>query len=395
MAASIVHAKQPNVVMIISDDQAWTDFGFMGHPDIQTPHLDRLASQSAVFKRGYVPTSLCRPSLATLISGQFPHQHGICGNDPPKGTDRELMLKHIREIPTLPKLLGAQGYASFQSGKWWEGNFSLGGFTEGMTHGDPKHGGRHGDNGLRIGREGMQPILNFIDGCGEKPFFVWYAPMMPHEPHTPPQRLMDKYVAEGRPADLSRYYAMCEWFDETCGELLDHLDKKGLAENTLVLFTTDNGWIQRVPETPVEKGWRYHFTPRSKNSPYEGGIRTPIMVRWPGHIAPHEYDTLVETVDFAPTVLAAAGLKPDPAMPGVDLNAVIAANGQCDRKAIFGAIFSHDVADLDDPAKGLSIAGASRDAGSSSCRATRRPTSSCTTCFPIPTKLRMSPNRKR
>src|SRR4051812_25252116 len=108
--AGAIQAKQPNVVMIISDDQAWTDFGFMGHPVIRTPHLDRLASQSAVFKRGYVPTSLCRPSLATLISGQYAHQHKISGNDPPKGTDRELMLKHIRRIPTLPKLLGERGY---------------------------------------------------------------------------------------------------------------------------------------------------------------------------------------------------------------------------------------------------------------------------------------------
>ncbi len=352
-AASTVDAKQPNVVMIVSDDQAWTDFGFMGHPIINTPYLDRLASQSAVFQRGYVPTSLCRPSLATLISGLYPHQHKISGNDPPAGADRELMLKHIRRIPTLPKLLGDQGYASFQSGKWWEGNYRLGGFTDGMTHGDPKRGGRHGDEGLRIGREGMQPVFDFIDSCGEKPFFLWYAPMMPHEPHTPPQRLLQKYLADGRPQALSRYYAMCEWFDETCGQLLDHLDEKGLAENTLVVFATDNGWIQRTPDTVVEKGWRYDFAPRSKRSPYEGGIRTPIMLRWPGHIATGRYETLVQTIDLAPTILAAAGLKRERTMPGLDLNTVIAAGGQCDRKAIFGSIFSHDVPDLDDPAKGL------------------------------------------
>ncbi|MEX2288495.1 MAG: sulfatase-like hydrolase/transferase, partial [Planctomycetaceae bacterium] len=339
--------------MIVSDDQAWTDFGFMGHPVIKTPHLDRLASQSAVFQRGYVPTSLCRPSLATLISGLYPHQHKIAGNDPAAGTDRALMLKHIRRIPTLPKLLGDRGYKSFQSGKWWEGHYRLGGFTDGMTHGDPKRGGRHGDEGLRIGREGMQPVLDFIDSCGEKPFFVWYAPMMPHAPHKPPPRLLQNYLAEDRPPALSRYYAMCEWFDETCGQLLNHLDEKGLAEDTLVVFATDNGWIQRTPDTVVEKGWRFDFAPRSKRSPYEGGIRTPIMLRWPGRIGPGQYETLVQTIDLAPTILAAAGIKPDATMPGLDLNKVIAAGGHCDRKAIFGATFSHDVPDLDDPVRGL------------------------------------------
>src|SRR5688500_5437324 len=80
--------RRPNVVIILSDDQAWTDYGFAGHKHIQTPHLDRLAKESLLFTRGYVPSSLCRPSLMSLITGLYPHQHGITGNDPPKGTDR-------------------------------------------------------------------------------------------------------------------------------------------------------------------------------------------------------------------------------------------------------------------------------------------------------------------
>jgi len=101
--------RPPNVVLIISDDQAWTDFGFMKHPAIRTPHLDRLAARSAVFRRGYVPTSLCRPSLATIITGLYPHQTGITGNDPPKGSERAAMLHHIRDVPTLPRLLASRG----------------------------------------------------------------------------------------------------------------------------------------------------------------------------------------------------------------------------------------------------------------------------------------------
>src|SRR5688500_17678598 len=85
----------PNVVIILSDDQAWSDYSFLVHPQIKTPHLDKLAAQSVTFTRGYVPTSLCRPSLMSLISGQYPHQHLVTGNDPPKGTDRNEMLKHV------------------------------------------------------------------------------------------------------------------------------------------------------------------------------------------------------------------------------------------------------------------------------------------------------------
>jgi len=335
----------PNVVLIISDDQRWTDFGFMGHEVIQTPNLDRLARQSAVFPFGYVPSSLCRPSLATIVTGLYPHQHKITGNDPPKGTrDRNVMLKHIRRLPTLPERLGEKGYLSHQSGKWWEGHYREGGFTHGMTHGDPSRGGRHGDLGLEIGRKGMEPIFEFIEEAGERPFFIWYAPFLPHTPHNPPGRLLDKYKQEGRSIHVARYYAMCEWFDETCGQLLDYLDEKKLSENTLVVFVTDNGWIQR------KKGRGY--APRSKRSPYDGGIRTPIMLRLPGRVEPAKHETPVSSIDLAPTILTACGMTPDASLPGIDLLPVCRGE-KPERQAIFGEIFLHDVVDIDRPAAGL------------------------------------------
>ncbi|HQF12429.1 MAG TPA: sulfatase-like hydrolase/transferase, partial [Thermogutta sp.] len=169
-------AKRPNVLLIISDDHAWTDYGFMGHPQIKTPSIDKLASESLVFTRGYVPSSLCRPSLATMITGLYPHQHGITGNDPalpdPKVNPMagranpqfaryyETLMERIEKVPTLPRILGEAGYVSLQTGKWWEGSYRRGGFTEGMTHGDPRRGGRHGDEGLKIGREGLEPIFS-------------------------------------------------------------------------------------------------------------------------------------------------------------------------------------------------------------------------------------------
>jgi arylsulfatase A-like enzyme len=343
-------ARPPNVVLIIGDDQAWGDFGFMGHPVIQTPRLDRLASQSLVFTRGYVPSSLCRPSLASIITGLYAHQHKITSNDPPADLSREESLRQRREqianierVPTLPRVLGEQGYVSLQTGKWWEGNYRRGGFTEGMTHGDPARRGRHGDEGLKIGREGMRPVFDFIDAAGDRPFFVWYAPLLPHNPHTPPGDLLEKYVDKTDSIHVAKYWAMCEWFDRTCGELLDYLDRKSLAENTLVAFVTDNGWIQQT------RGGGY--APRSKQSPNEGGIRTPIMLRWPGRIEPRmDRETLAVSIDLAPTILTACGLEPTEAMQGVNL---FDREALARRNAVLGEVFTHNAVDVGVPVANL------------------------------------------
>jgi arylsulfatase A-like enzyme len=333
--------ERPNVLLIISDDQSWTDFGFMGHEVIQTPHLDELSEESLVFPRGYVPTALCRASLATIITGLYPHQHQLTGNDPPSGVDRARMLEHIARVDTLPGLLGEVGYRSLQTGKWWEGDCVCGDFTEGMTHGDPERGGRHGDLGLKIGRETMAPAFDFIDACSEEetPFFLWYAPFLPHRPHNPPERLLKKYRGEGITDSVARYHAMCEWFDETCGALLAHLDERGLSEDTLVVFVSDNGWIQKEETSG--------YAPRSKRTPYEGGVRTPILLRWPGHIDPAERARSVSSVDIAPTILAACGVEIPEALPGVDL-----LQGD-EHGPVFGAAYTHDLVELGDPAKSL------------------------------------------
>jgi arylsulfatase A-like enzyme len=134
-------APKPNIVLILSDDQSWTDYGFMGHPQIRTPALDKLASQSAVFSQAYVPTALCRPALMTLATGPHSHQNKTTGNNPADTpanarhaeragkSARERLISHIDTAPTVPKLLADQGYLSFQCGKWWEGSYQRGGFT--------------------------------------------------------------------------------------------------------------------------------------------------------------------------------------------------------------------------------------------------------------------------
>lgn len=351
--------KPPNIVLILSDDQGWTDYGFMGHEVIQTPRLDRLAAESVTFKRGYVPTALCRPALASFATGLYAHQTGITGNDPGNTPEnkahadrtgkhpRELLIETFYRHPNLPSLLVANGYLAFQSGKWWEGSYRRGGFTHGMTRGYPEPGGRHGDDGLKIGREGMEQIFDFIDNAiqEEKPFFVWYAPFLPHTPHNPPQRLLEKYTAEDRPLPIARYYAMCEWFDETCGQLLDKLDEAGVADRTLVVYVTDNGWIQN-PDGPG-------FAPRSKQSANEGGVRTPIMFRLPGKFQPADRQELCTGLDIFPTVLAAAGVEAPAGLPGLNLIPHLRDGSAIERDRIFGEAFAHDIADIENPEASL------------------------------------------
>lgn len=359
-------AAPPNIVLILSDDQGWTDYGFMGHEHIRTPNIDRLARQSLTFTRGYVPDSLCRPSLATIISGLYPHQHRIVGNDPPLPEklagqpkavaakdpryleQRRIYIEHLDRVPKLPALLAKQGYLSFQSGKWWEGDFRRGGFTHGMTHGDMQRGGRHGDAGLTIGRQGLQPIFDFITESRQqqKPFFVWYAPIMPHTPHTPPERLLAHYRERAGDLASAKYWAMCEWFDETVGDLLGHLDKQGVADNTIVVYVTDNGWQQLPGQEGGGSGG-----PRAKRSQYDLGVRTPILVRWPGRVTPKlDREHFASSIDLVPTLLAAVGQPATPEMPGVNL---LDADAVSRRTTMYGEIFEHDIQHMTDPVPSL------------------------------------------
>ncbi|NJX14281.1 sulfatase family protein [Tamlana crocina] len=340
--------NQPNIVFILSDDQSWTDYSFMGHEHIDTPRLDQFASESLTFTRGYVPTPLCSPSLATIITGLYPKDHGILGNDKVyervKG-DRKTSQKNRTEAykpiitafekqTTLPDMLKEKGYLSFQTGKWWHGNHKVGGFDYGMTHGDPKRGGRHGDFGLTIARKGLDTINSYVDLAlkEKKPFFLWYAPYLPHRPHTPPQNLLDKYLKKTESEPLAKYWAMCEWFDETCGQLFDMFEEKGLTENTLFVYVCDNGWAQN----PEKDGYLKH----SKRAPYDMGIRTPIMYKWKGKITPKmDNSTISSSIDMVPTVLDILGIEKPENLPGVS---VLDEEALAERKGIFGEVYAHD-----------------------------------------------------
>ncbi len=235
----VVSSSKPNVVLLISDDQTWDDYGFMGHPHVDTPNLDKLASGSLLYERGYVSAPLCRPSLASLATGLHPHQHNIRGNDPvlpgkvrrPNAPElfaewRPKMSKPMETLPNMIQELKEHGYLTLQTGKWWEGNPLEHGFTDAMTHGITEKGGRHGDEGLKIGRTTQQPYYDFVDKAIEqdKPFFVWYGIFLPHTPHNAREDLYQKYKDVASSESEARYWANIEWFDEACGEVLDYLD---------------------------------------------------------------------------------------------------------------------------------------------------------------------------
>jgi uncharacterized sulfatase len=348
--------RPPNIVFIISDDQAWTDYGFMNHEAIETPHLDKLANESRTFTRGYVPTSLCAPSLASIITGVYPRDHMVLGNDRVlPGDDKggkpawqsswrannyAPVIENFKTLNTLPKLLKEKGYLSFQTGKWWLGNYENGGFDDGMTHGDPARSGRHGDYGLEIGRKGMDTLNSYIDLALEKkkPFFMWYAPFLPHAPHNPPDSLLQKYLPKAPSEYVAKYWAMCEWFDNTCGELMDYIEEKGQTENTLFVYVCDNGWVQNENDSK--------YNPISKRAPYDYGMRTPIMFKWKGKIEPKLDDrTLVSSLDMLPAVLDLVGIERPKELDGINpLNETELKN----REAVFGEIYAHDFNTVDE-----------------------------------------------
>ncbi len=373
---------RPNVVMIVSDDQADADFGFMGNDLVQTPHIDRLAGQSARFVNGYVPSSVCRPSLATLLTGLFPHQHGIHFNHPPPGNGRlnrmasdEYYATRARaerlfaRSPRLPQILARHGYDSLQTGKFWEGHFSNAGFTQGMTTGRAAgapgcwdktlpdgvtvaHG--NGDIGLTIGRVTMEPIVDFLDAHADPdsaPFLLWYAPVLPHEPHNPPQKYVDLYASNTRvPRHRVNYCATCTWFDDTVGTLMNLLDDRNLTKNTLVVFVVDNGWTPSTTEHPKYPG--FSVDKRSKRSPFERGLRTPILIRWDSHVKPATHRELCSSVDIVPTILSALGFANDATgMSGIDLMPSARGETPLDPdRAVFGEIYPGDATELGNPA---------------------------------------------
>lgn len=316
-ASPALRDARPNIVLIIADDQNYRDFGFMGSPVAKTPNLDRLAREGTVFPNGYSTSSTERRALASLLTGLYPHQWDarVRGLLRSEAIPDERFA--IRDFPTLPRILSKAGYATFQAGTYWEGTFEMGGFSEGMTRemGDDAGLERSGGAGLRIVRDTLEPVYDFLQSHPDEPFFLWLSPSLPHLPHDAPARYRERYAAgEVDELDLG-YYANIAWLDDGVGALVDRIDSLGLRSDTLFVFLVDNGWTTGASPLGGAKG---------KGTLHDAGFRTPIVFNWPERVpAGAVNDSLVSIVDLFPTLLAYADAPIPEARPGINLQAAI------------------------------------------------------------------------
>ena len=312
-------SEKPNIILLVGDDQGYPYFGFMGADYVQTPNMDKLAASGTLFTEGYVPQNHCRPSLQTLMTGTLPINYE-------QSVDELVMEKKIPEdsivgfkhhamkyFETLPRILAKEGYKSFQGGKWWEFNYQNGGFDEGMTKGWKKGDkGKDewflqfmGGDGRQLARATMQPVYDFIESYNEQPFFIWFAPELPHYPFDAPDKYYNIYKDEDMTESAKRYYANCTWFDDGVGELVRYLKEKGEFDNTLFVYVNDNGWEQEPHQEFRHDSLRWHNGgDKGKLSVYDQSFRTPIIFSWKDKIeAGATSKALMHSADIPATIL--------------------------------------------------------------------------------------------
>ena len=347
--------KLPNIVLIIGDDHGYPYFGFMGADYVKTPNMDALASSGAMFKNGYVPDNHCRPSLATLVTGMLPIDYNNDVNQlilkegiVDANLKREFSHNAMRHFSTLPKILKKKGYKSFQGGKWWEFHYENGGFDEGMTIGWTKEERKSegwfrkfmGGYGLELARATMEPVYDFIDKNLESPFFLWYAPELPHYPFDAPEEYYDIYKDKDMTESAKRYYANCTWFDDGVGELIYYLKKVGEYENTLFIYVNDNGWEQ----TPDQEFWNdpmrsHNGGDKGKLSLFDQSFRTPIIFSWDGMIKRDiQLNHLIHSSDIPATILDYLGIEIPRNFHGKSYKNAIDGNDFSGREEILGNI---------------------------------------------------------
>ncbi len=352
-------ADRPNVVLIITDDMGYADIGSYGARDIRTPNLDRLARAGVRFTDFYANGTTCTPTRAALITGRYQQRYGVEaplsaeGATNPDPTERGLLASP----GSLPRLLKSRGYATALVGKWHLGytpahsplahgfDYFYGlksGYHDYWRHTDSRGVPDLWENDARVTATGYstdliaQRAVSFIAQHANGPFFLDVAFNAPHWPF---QRPDTPSVAVGnarllKPADSlassrADYVTMVERMDRGVGEILAALERKGVARNTLVVFTNDNGGEWLSDNTPLF-GRKY--------TTWEGGIRVPALVRWPARIAAGQVTAQVAmTMDLTATVLSAAGvvLPTDAPLDGRDLLPVLTRQEPVQARTLF------------------------------------------------------------
>ena len=372
-AAEPATLDQPNIVVILIDDLGWADLSCYGSEYHETPNIDRLAARGVRFTNGYAACSVCSPSRAALLTGNYPARIGITdwmrfrfNGEPPPGFDTPWRYETVGEqleTPrnpfwmepsqiTLAEALRPAGYTSCHIGKWHLGpddyypqtqgfHFNIAGCDYGQPpsyffpytnkwQGSIAHleGGEEGEYLTdRLAAEAGK----FIEKHRSQRFFLYFAPYSVHTPIQPKRELLAEYEAKPKGKYKNAgYAAMVQSVDEAVGTVLAKIDEMELAETTVVIFTSDNGGYLKVTNNAPLRG--------GKGMAYEGGLRVPFIVHWPGVTeAGTEKDEPIIGVDIFPTVLDIAGVDrgPDVQVDGVSLAPLLADEGELDRSAIY------------------------------------------------------------
>jgi arylsulfatase A-like enzyme len=344
--------RRPNVLLILPDQLRAQALGCMGNPDVRTPHIDRLAAEGTLFRQTFANTPVCCPARATLLTGKYPHRHGLVAND----------LRLRESEPTLAKLLKAQGYRTGFIGKW---HLDGGKRDPGFVPPGPRRQGfdfwaacecRHTHFQPVWFRDTPEPIrggkfepealtdvaLEFLRANRQQPFFLVVSMGPPHDPYGAPEKYMHLYdparltmrpnwrpgVRQAGREQIAAYYAAITAVDDQVGRMMQALKDFGLEKDTIVLFSSDHG------DMLGSQGQRL------KRKPWEESIRVPGVLRYPARVRPgRRVDTLLSHVDFAPTLLALCGAKVPADMQGTDLSGVVFGRTDKGPDSVFFQIF--------------------------------------------------------
>ena len=322
-------APKPNIVFIFADDWGWGDLSCHGHPYVKTPNIDRLAAQGTDFSRFTVASGVCSPSRTAVMTGHFPARYNIDGHFAwvPSNAKRNMPDWLDPKTPTLPKMLQSAGYATAHFGKWHLSNDMIPDSPLPGVYGYDEYGAFNCAGEQMPVHEDADHAVAFIEksAAAKKPFFInlWM-----HEPHTP-FHTVPKYEWRFREMESREdqiFASVLSHADDRIGEVLDALDRLELTENTLVIFSSDNGPARSTKpaeltlsyDTATGAGWGIAASKGItagrkgyKAALFEGGINVPFIARWPGKIAAGKIDdtSLISAVDLLPTFCELAGAQ--------------------------------------------------------------------------------------
>lgn len=343
-------ADRPNIVMILCDDLGWGDLGVHGHPHIQTPHLDQLAAEGMRFTNFYSTAPVCSPSRVGLMTGRSPNRAGVYDWIPPSGKPRPDAREQVhmkRDEVTIAALLKQAGYATCLSGKWHcnsafnrrsqpqpdEAGFDHWFATQNNaapSHENPNNYVRNGESVGEIEGFSCQiatdEVIQWAKGVHasdpQQPWFAYLAFHEPHEPVASPAELVKQYEGVTWSMDQAQYFANVHNVDLAVGRLVKALEELGVRDNTLIVFSSDNG-----PETlrryqRAKRSWGVTGPLRGqKLHTYDGGFHVAGIFNWPAAIAPGQVtDTVGSALDILPTACELAGAAlPDRPLDGMSL----------------------------------------------------------------------------